>query len=77
MILFHANDRQVLNSLMRPLPVKDGIKPTVLHPHKTSVAQENLKFYQMLSKEGEQMYTAVDSHPSESKRLDQSIPANQ
>ena len=65
----------MLNSLKRPLDESDGIKPTMLYPHRTDVNQENMSHFRRLPADPEQVYRVVDSDPRQSGQLDRDVPA--
>ncbi|KAK9814918.1 hypothetical protein WJX73_001993 [Symbiochloris irregularis] len=67
--------RQMLDSLKRPLDDSDGIKPTMLYPHRGDVAQENMSHFRRLPADKEQIYRAVDSDQRQAERLDKEVPA--
>lgn len=68
--------RRILDSLARPLGEINGIQPTILHPHRKSVAEENQRHFLQLDGSQEQCYTAIDSDPAYSRRLDNDLPAD-
>lgn len=67
--------RRILNGLQRPLDDSDGIKPTMLYPHKGDVNQENQKHFMQLDSTTEHLYVAINSSDGEAQRLDREISA--